>query len=73
MYYNNRKVTSTYASTDTQNAYAIITGIAGWLKIKTTSVDGVSNLFVAVNSALANNRTVDVYVVANQIERVVMK
>ncbi len=73
MWQNNRKVTRTYASAHSKNAYGMITGIAGWLKISGLSTDGVTNVFAALNSALANNREVDVYVVSNEIERIVVK
>lgn len=73
MWQNNRKVTRTYASAHSKNAYGMISGIAGWKKITGHSVDGVTNIFAALNIALANNRTVDVYIVSNQIERLVVK
>lgn len=73
MWYNNKTVTRTYTSKDSQNCYAIISGMSGWKKIKTGSADGVTNTFVALNAARANNRPVDVYIVANLIERAVLR
>jgi hypothetical protein len=73
MWHNNKTVSRTYTSKDSQNCYAIISGISGWKKIKTGSTDGVTNTFITLNAARANNRPVDVYIVSNQIERAVMR
>lgn len=73
MWHNNKTVTRTYSSKDSQNCHAIISGISGWKKIKTGSTDGVSNVFTALNAARAGGKTVDVYIVSDQIERVVMR
>lgn len=73
MWNNNKTVTRTYASKDEQNCYAILSGIAGWKKIKTGSAHGVSNVFTALNAARAGGKRVDVYIVDNMIERVVMR
>lgn len=73
MWNNNRNVQRAYSSSHSKNSWAIISGISGWKKIRTLSSDGVTNNFIMLNSALANNRKVDVYIVSNQIERVVMR
>jgi hypothetical protein len=73
MWYNNKSVTRTYTSKDSQNCWATISGISGWKKIRTGSADGVTNTFVTLNAAKANSRPVDVYIVANLIERAVMR
>jgi hypothetical protein len=54
-------------------AWAIISGISGWLRIKTLSADGVTNVFMILSTALANNRTVDVYIRNNQIEQATLR
>jgi len=72
MWTNNVNVTRTYASSHTQNAWAILSGISGWKKVLNHSTDGVTNCFVLLNSALANGKKVDVYIVSDQVERVVM-
>lgn len=72
MWTNNVNVTRTYSTSHTQNSWAVLSGISGWKKISTLSVDGVSNCTVLLNAALANNKKVDVYIVSDQIERVVM-
>ena len=73
MWHNNRTVSRTYTSHHSQNCWAIISGIAGWKKIKTGAADGVTNVFLALSDARASGRSVDVYIVADQIERVVLK
>lgn len=72
MWNNNKTVSRTYSSTGTQNCWAIISGISGWKQVKTGHVDGVSNVFHALNAARAGGKQVDVYIVNNVIERVVM-
>lgn len=57
--YTNKAVVQTFASSDPQNAWANIAGV-GWLKIKPGSADGVTNIFIMMNAAKANNRTVNV-------------
>jgi hypothetical protein len=73
MWNNDKTVNRTYSSNDSQNAWAIIDGIAGWKKIKTGASDGVTNVFMMLCAAKANGRMVDVYIVSDQIERVVLK
>ena len=72
MWHNNKTVSRTYTSKDSQNCWAIISGISGWKKIKTGATDGVTNTYITLNAARANNRKVDVYIVANEIERAVL-
>ena len=73
MWNTNKKVTRTFTSHHSQNCYAIISTISGWKKVKTGKADGVTNVFATLNTAHANNRTVDVYIANNVIEQVVMK
>jgi hypothetical protein len=73
MWHNNKTVSRTYTSSGSQNCYATVSGIAGWKKIKTGKTDGVSNVFTCLNAARAGAKKVDVYIVSNQIERVVMR
>jgi hypothetical protein len=68
MWHWNMTVTQTFGSVHSVNAWANIAGL-GWLKIEPTSADGVTNAFMMMNAAKANNRTVHVYVNAsNRIE-----
>lgn len=57
MNFSNKKVTRTYTSPHSQNAWAYLHGI-GWRKIEKKSDDGVTNMFLIVTAARAHNRTV---------------
>ena len=70
MWHNNKTVTRTYATSGGQNAWAIISGISGWKRVKTGAADGVTNVFVALCAARANDRKVSVYIESNLITRV---
>ena len=72
MWHNNKTVVRTYTSNDGQNAWAIISTISGWKKIKTGAADGVTNVFVILCAAKANNRQVSVYLNNDLIERAQM-
>ena len=72
MWYNNTKVSRTYTSNDSQNAWAIVDAVSGWKRIKTGATDGVTNVFAILCAARANARPVDIYIVNNLIERAVM-
>lgn len=73
MWYNSKTIVRTYTSHHSQNCWAIVSGVSGWKKVKTGATDGVTNVFTALCAARANNRTVDVYIVSNMIERVVLR
>ncbi len=73
MWHNNKQITRTYTSSNSQNCYAIVSTISGWKRVKTGATDGVTNIFAALCAARANSRTVDVYIVNNMIERIVMR
>ncbi len=73
MWHNNLTVSRTNASNDAQNCWAILNGIAGWKRVAVNDADGVTNLFVMLCAARANGNQVDVYIVADQIERAVLK
>lgn len=72
MWHNDKNVTRTYATSGGQNAWAIISDIAGWKRIKTGAADGVTNVFLALCDARANNRKVRVYIEADEITRVIL-
>jgi len=61
MWYYNVKVNSTYTQYATQWAWADITGL-GWRQIKGGAADGVTNLFILLSTAKANDRNVHVYI-----------
>lgn len=71
-WHNGIKVTRTYASSHSKNAYLMVTGY-GWQKIKDNSIDGITNIFEAGCEALANNKTVDVYMDGTNIFRIVVR
>jgi hypothetical protein len=54
-------------------AWAIVGGISGWKRIRPTSTDGVTNIFLILSAARANNRNVDVYIKDNYIEQATLK
>lgn len=73
MWHNDRTVDRTYTTHHAQNCWAIISGIAGWTKVRPNAADGVTNVFAILCAARANGRRVDVYVVSDQIERAILK
>ena len=73
MWYNNRLVIRTHCKNGTKIAYAIIGGISGWKRIRPTSTDGVTNIFMILSVARANGRNVDVYIQDNYIEQATLR
>ncbi|OEY66740.1 hypothetical protein [Marinobacter sp. X15-166B] len=71
MWSNGKLVLQVYTTYHSQNAWAHVQGV-GWRKIRTSAADGVTNTFCLLSTAQANNRTVNVYVVNNLIERAYM-
>ena len=67
MWHNDLSVIRTHCKNPTQQAWAIIQNFSGWLRIKPNSPDGVTNVFLILTAALANNRKVDVLIVNNEI------
>ncbi|MCE7042487.1 hypothetical protein [Dyadobacter sp. CY312] len=64
---------SSYASS--KNCHAIINdvpGMTGWLSIKPTSTDGVTNVISILTAAVASGRGVNVEITANTITGVYM-
>ena len=59
MFLTNKKILRTFSSSITENCWAYIEG-TGWRKIQTGSTDGVSNLYMIMNAARANDRLVHV-------------
>jgi hypothetical protein len=59
MWYHNKKVLQTFVHHTTQWAWADIQDL-GWRRIKDGSADGVSNLFIMMCAAKANDRLVHV-------------
>lgn len=65
MWHNDRGVVRTHCKNGTQQAWAIIGGLSGWKRIAPSAADGVSNIFLILSMAQANNRNVDVYIDAS--------
>ncbi|NYT02668.1 MAG: hypothetical protein GKC10_07930 [Methanosarcinales archaeon] len=65
-WYYNRKVKSTFVHHTTQWAWAEIDGL-GWRRIKDGAADGVTNMFVMMCAARANERLVHVDVDASNL------
>lgn len=59
MWHNNKKVIQTFVHHTTQWGWANIEGI-GWKRIKDDAADGVTNLFIMMCAAKANDRMVNV-------------
>lgn len=73
MWYTNKLVQYVYANVATMNAYAIIEGLSGWIRISPSSSDGVTNVLDILKVAKANDKRVNVYInSSNQIISVYM-
>ena len=73
MWHNNKTVVRAHCKSRTKKAWAIVSGISGYKRIKTTSEDGVSNIFMILSEARANNRKVDVFINGAYIEQATLK
>ncbi len=73
MWQNGLTVSRTYSSNDSQNSWAILSDSAAWRKVAVNDADGVTNVFLMLCAARANGNQVDVFINANQIERVVLR
>jgi hypothetical protein len=74
MWQNDKQVIRTHAKNGTQQAWAIVSGVgSGWLRIRPNAADGVSNIYMILSAALANNRKVDVFVTNNEISEATLR
>ena len=64
MNFSNKQVLRTYASPHSKNAWANIQSI-GWRKVGQLTTDGVTNMFVMLNAAKSNSKTVPGTIDAN--------
>jgi hypothetical protein len=71
-WWSNLKVVRTHAKHNSQMTWAIIDG-SSWLRIRPNAADGVTNVFMILCEALANNHNVDVYIRKNQIEQATLR
>jgi peroxiredoxin family protein len=51
----------------------MISGVAGWKKVRPNAADGVTNVFIILSTALANGRNVDVFINGDQVERATLR
>ncbi len=73
MWYNDKSVVRTHCKAGTQQAWAIVQDLSGWLRIKTGAADGVTNIYMILSMALANGRKVDVLVDGGQITEATLR
>lgn len=73
MWHNNVSVIRTHSKNGSQMAWAIVSGVSGWQRIRPGSADGVTNVFSILNVALANSRRVDVYIQGGYIEQATLR
>lgn len=66
VWYSNKKVIQTFASNDSQNAWANIESL-GWRKIKTGAPDAVTDLLIMFCEAVGSGQKVNVYADASVI------
>lgn len=71
-WHNDVSVTRTFASYHAQNAWALIGGL-GWRRIETGSSDGVTNMLLLFNEAVAKGLKVDVYTDGSKVYRAVLR
>lgn len=72
VWHNNKTVVRTHAKHNSQMAWAIIEN-SNWLRVKPNTADGVTNVFMLLCEALANDRKVDVLIRDGQIEQVTLR
>ncbi|MCP5002646.1 MAG: hypothetical protein GY941_01650 [Planctomycetes bacterium] len=73
MWYDNKAVIRTHSKNGSRMAWAFIEGISGYKRIRPTSNDGVTNVFLILSTARANNRRVDVYIRDGYIEQATLR
>ena len=69
---HNKRVIRVHVKDGSRQAWAILDG-SGWLRVRPTAPDSVTNLVALLSEALANDRRVDVYVSSGQIAQVTLK
>lgn len=57
MNFSSKKITRTFTSPDSKNCWGYIDTI-GWRKVKTSTTDGATNMFLTLTAAKAHGRTV---------------
>ena len=69
---NNKRVIRTHAKNGSQQCWVILEG-SSWLRLKSSSPDGVTNNFMLLCEALANDRRVDILMNDGQIAQVTLR
>ncbi len=69
MWYTAKNVIATHVKNGPKMAWAIISGMPGWIRVAPSSADGVSNVNMILSAARAHNRLVDVFIINGQIEQ----
>lgn len=71
-WYNNKSVIRTHAKAGSMYTWALVDN-SGWLKLSPSSQDGVTNNFMLLCEARANNKKVDVFVNNAMIDQVTLR
>lgn len=71
-WFTDRAVIRTHAKHHSQMAWAIV-GESPWLKVRAGAADGVSNVFMVLCEALANNHKVDIFIRNSRIDQVTLR
>ena len=66
-WWNGVRVYDAFASHDRENAWANLEGL-GWRKVEPKSPDGVTNMFLCITEAVANNLRIDAYADGTTLE-----
>lgn len=68
LWYSSVTLVQVYSTHHSKNAWAYVSGL-GWRKVNPSDTDGVTNTFIILCEAQANNRTVSVYADGTHIYR----
>lgn len=72
IWHNNISVTRVFATYHSQNAWAHFSGL-GWRKIQPGSTDGVTNMLLVFNEAVASGQKVDALMDGSNVHQVVQR
>ncbi len=73
MWEQNQDVRLVYATSNSQQAWAILSSSSGWIAVKPDSPDGVGNVTQVLSAAKVHGRKVDVYLDNAKISRALMR
>ena len=69
MWHNSKDVRFVYTTHGSMTAYAVVSDVTGWKRIKTDSADGVANVATVLSTAKTHGRKVNVFIDGDQITR----